>query len=129
MRLFARQSTRAFLAALAGLLALAGLQGSAADKANNTPSPVSAANDPAKRDQPAPTRARLDLNGASKDELKSLPNVGEEKAQAILDHRPYKSARELVTKGVLPAATFRQIRDRVTANPAKAKPVTTKATN
>jgi DNA uptake protein ComE-like DNA-binding protein len=56
---------------------------------------------------------RIDLNRASADELKALPEIGEIGAKKILAGRPYRNPQELVSKGILSKDAFNQIKDRV----------------
>jgi len=57
----------------------------------------------------------LDINSATKEQLETLPGIGEAYAQKIVAGRPYARKDQLVSKSVIPQATFDKIKDSIIA--------------
>ena len=67
----------------------------------------------------AMTHGLLDINSATKDQLRTLPGIGDKYAQKIIDHRPYVRISDLIQKKIIPAATYNQIVELIIAKQKK----------
>ena len=61
----------------------------------------------------------LDINTASKDELKALEGIGDVYSQKIIDGRPYAKKDQLLSKKIVPDATYKKIAGKIIAKQAK----------
>ena len=69
---------------------------------------------------PASPEAPLDINAACQAELEALPGIGEAYARRIIDSRlldgPFRSVEELVSRRVIPQATFDKLSRLITVS-------------
>ena len=55
----------------------------------------------------------VNINEASTSDLDKLPGIGPVYAQSIIDHRPYSTVEELLTKGALKKNVYEKVKDKV----------------
>ena len=66
-----------------------------------------------------PKHELIDLNSATRDQLMSVPGIGDAYADKIIAGRPYKTKAELKTKNIVPAGVYTKIAGHVVAKQAK----------
>jgi competence protein ComEA len=68
---------------------------------------------------PAAKDAKIDINTATKDELMAFKGIGEKYSDKIIAGRPYARKDQLVSKNILPEATYKKIEAQVIATQPK----------
>ena len=56
---------------------------------------------------------KININMASLEELDNLEGIGETRAKAIIENRPYSKTEELVVKAKIPQSVYEKIRDQI----------------
>jgi competence protein ComEA len=84
------------------------------DKMAPAPKPTDSKMAPA-----AATDAKIDINTATKDELMAFKGIGEKYSDKIIAGRPYARKDQLLSKNILPDATYKKIEAQIIATQPK----------
>jgi competence protein ComEA len=93
----------------------------AADSGTVKPVPPAAVPAPAPGPQKklavVPSSEQIDINSASRAQLKTLPGIGDADAGKIIAGRPYKTKAELATRNIIPEGVYISIKYRIRVKP------------
>ena len=67
----------------------------------------------------AASKALLDINTATPEQLKALPGIGDVYIARIIAGRPYTAKNQLTTRGIIPEAAYDKVRDQIVAHRPK----------
>lgn len=70
--------------------------------------------------KPAARKPPVDINRASREELKRLPGIGDAEAAKIAAGRPYLSKADLVTRKIISVETYDKLQREIIAKPDEA---------
>jgi competence protein ComEA len=102
------------IVAVAFALILAGTLSFAADKKEAPTKPAEVT-----KSTPVAKAELLDINTATEDQLKALPDIGEAYSKKIIAGRPYAKKDQLVSRKIVPKATYEKIKGMIIAKQPK----------
>jgi DNA uptake protein ComE-like DNA-binding protein len=108
-----------FILLFATMLSLSlAVSGIAADKKAPAAKPAEAAKVAPAEKKAEPAAAKqdlLDINSASEADLKALVGIGDAYSKKIIAGRPYAKKDQLMSKKIVPKATYDKIKDKIIA--------------
>ncbi|HZQ92825.1 MAG TPA: helix-hairpin-helix domain-containing protein [Terriglobales bacterium] len=117
-KLSARVFVSVAIMALAATVALAQTKDSKS-KAAGSSAPAKATTAPAKKTSSKHVE-KLDINAATRDQLKELPGIGDATADKIIAGRPYRAKNDLVKRKIISESTYEGIKEQIIAHQPKA---------
>jgi competence protein ComEA len=83
------------------------------------PAPKAAPAADSKMAPAAKADAKIDINTASKEDLMAFKGIGDKYSDKIIAGRPYAKKDQLVSKNILPEATYKKLSDQIIATQPK----------
>lgn len=83
--------------------------------------PADAKGAKAEQKAPAAKQELVDINSATEAQLKALSGIGDAYAKKIVAGRPYAGKDQLLSKKIVPKATYEKIKDKIIAKQPAAK--------
>jgi competence protein ComEA len=108
-------NTSLFRRLLAHLLALALFAGAVLAQTKGAPKAATTKTAAKAADTVKTSGSLLDINSATADQLKALPGIGDAYSAKIIAGRPYARKDQLVSKNIVPQATYDKIKDSIIA--------------